>query len=113
MERRVHGIPVRGVGIDPETRCEHYDGVNDVVAIRFPCCERYYACWECHESISDHEAEVWGRDSNDRLAILCGACGCQLPIARYLTDPTTCPKCEANFNPGCIDHHHRYFEPRD
>lgn len=46
-------VPLRGVATDPETRCTHYDSSNDVVAIRFPCCDCYYPCFRCHAAVTD------------------------------------------------------------
>lgn len=112
MDRQVHGVRVRGVSVGPETRCAHYDTDRDVVAVRFPCCERFYPCFECHRAVADHRASTWSDGSFDRRAVLCGACGERLPIAAYLADPTACPACSAPFNPGCADHHHLYFEGR-
>lgn len=109
MPRAVHGVPVEGVDVDPETRCAHYDTDRDVLAIRFPCCETFYPCFECHRAATDHPAEVWSPGSFDRRAVLCGACGERIRIVDYLSEPTACPACRVAFNPGCVDHHHRYF----
>ncbi len=102
--------PVRGVGLDDETRCAHYDGPRDVIAIRFPCCGAYYACFECHAARADHEAERWPVDARDERAVRCGRCEAELTIAAYLACGHACPACDAAFNPGCANHHHRYFE---
>ncbi|WP_049979717.1 CHY zinc finger protein [Halolamina rubra] len=59
----VHGHTVRGVDVGPETRCRHYDSELDVIAIRFPCCETFYPCYECHLAAADHEPERWGDES--------------------------------------------------
>lgn len=110
MQRPVHGVPITGVDVDPETRCAHYDAPRDVLAVRFPCCERYYPCHDCHETVADHDPAVWSPASFGRRAILCGVCGTQQSIAEYLAAPDACPACEAPFNPGCVDHHHLYFD---
>jgi len=109
----VHGVFVRGLEVDAETRCTHYHGDRDVVAIRFACCERYFPCFECHEAVTHHAPVVWSPASFERRAVLCGACGTQLRIADYLENPTACPDCSTPFNPGCVDHHHRYFDVGD
>jgi uncharacterized CHY-type Zn-finger protein len=105
-----HGHEVRGVGVGPETRCAHYDGDRDVIAIRFPCCGVYYPCFRCHEAVADHDAERWSADAFDRDAVLCGVCGVEYSVAAYLDADHECPACGAAFNPGCADHHDRYFE---
>jgi uncharacterized CHY-type Zn-finger protein len=100
---------IRGVDVDCETRCRHYDSDRDVIAIRFPCCGEYYACHACHAAVADHEAERWSAGAREERAVLCGICGSELPIAEYLDSDHTCPDCGAPFNPGCANHYGRYF----
>lgn len=107
---RVGNATVRGIGIDAEARCEHYDGECDVVAIKFPCCSAYYPCYRCHEAAADHPAERWSRTDFDEPAVLCGVCGAELRIDRYVSIDHRCPDCAAPFNPGCESHYDRYFE---
>ncbi len=103
------GGTVHGVGLDDETRCAHYDSPRDVIAIEFPCCDEYYACYECHVALAGHDAERWPADARDERAVLCGVCGADLTIDAYLACDHACPACGAAFNPGCGTHHHRYF----
>ncbi len=103
---------VRGIGLDPQTRCAHYHSPLDIVAVRMKCCGAYYACKDCHEALADHAVEVWPRSEWNRPAILCGACGAELTIAAYLACASRCPACGAAFNPGCARHAHDYFEVR-
>ncbi len=109
MERDVHGVRVRGVGVGPETRCRHYAGDRDVVAIRFACCGVHYACVRCHGALTDHARAVWPSSAVDQPAVLCGVCGTEHAIEEYL-GAGACPACAAPFNPGCSDHYHLYFE---
>ena len=102
-------VPVRGVEVGPETRCAHYHGPRDIIAIRFLCCDAFYPCHACHEEATDHEAERWTPDQFDAAAVLCGECRSVLTIRQYLDDAPTCPACGAAFNPGCARHHDRYF----
>ena len=108
--RRVHGLPVYGVDVDPETRCAHYHTERDVVALKFGCCEAYYPCFRCHNAVADHDLEPWPRARFDDPAVLCGVCGTELTVEAYLEADHECPHCEAPFNPGCGDHAPRYFE---
>ena len=94
----------------PETRCRHYAGPTDVIAIRFKCCATFYPCIDCHRALADHEPQVWPIAEHDEQAVLCGACGATLGIAEYLNGDSACPRCGAGFNPGCKLHHHLYFE---
>lgn len=101
---------MHGVEVDAETRCAHYRTPQDVVAVRFPCCGRFYACHDCHVELEDHEPRPWPRGEFERRAVLCGSCGIRLKVAEYLASPDACPHCGAAFNPRCVDHHPRYFE---
>ncbi|MFO8115502.1 MAG: CHY zinc finger protein [Halorubrum sp.] len=126
-------VPLRGVAVDSETRCAHWDDAVDVIALRFGCCETYYPCDACHDAAADHEAEPWPRDRFGEPAVLCGVCGATLSAREYLDGDSearraagseghspsgnraspgddACPRCGADFNPGCRKHRDRYFE---
>jgi uncharacterized CHY-type Zn-finger protein len=109
MERVIHGIPVHGVEIDARSGCAHYRSPLDLIAIKFKCCQTYYACSQCHEQEVDHPTQVWPRAEFGEPAILCGACGRELTITAYLQCEAVCPCCRASFNPGCRQHYHLYF----
>lgn len=104
-----HSGDVRGVDLDSETRCAHYDSPQDVIAVRFPCCREYFACYECHTACADHDAGRWSADAREERAILCGVCGTEFTISEYLACDHACPDCDAAFNPGCANHYHLYF----
>lgn len=106
----IHGHNVEGNVIDNQTRCAHYHQAEDVIAIKFKCCETYYPCYKCHQEEADHQAELWAKAEFDAKAILCGVCGTELSITEYLNRNATCPHCQAAFNPGCKRHRHLYFE---
>ena len=105
----IHGEEVYGMDIDLQSRCAHYHSDLDIIAIKFKCCERWFPCYECHNEIAGHEPKVWPADARDALAVLCGTCGRQLSIAKYLACDSTCPGCGSKFNPGCANHYHLYF----
>ena len=109
----IHGIEVVGCGVDPQTRCAHYHGATDVVALKFKCCGGWHPCIECHRAQADHDAVVWPVAERQERAVLCGVCGHQLTIAAYLACGFACPRCAAAFNPGCASHYHLYFEMPD
>jgi uncharacterized CHY-type Zn-finger protein len=102
-------VPLRGVRVDSATRCRHYDGPTDVIAIRFACCDVYYPCFRCHRAVTDHAPTRWPKARRHEAAVLCGACGTTMSAARYLESGPTCPHCGTAFNPGCAAHHDRYF----
>lgn len=101
---------VLGIDLDPQTRCGHYHGVLDIIAIKMKCCGAYYACKDCHDALADHTAEVWPRSEWNQLAVLCGSCGMELTVAQYLGCSDKCPGCSSPFNPRCRNHYHFYFE---
>src|SRR3954463_4549387 len=107
---RIHGIEVLGRGVDPETRCAHYHGESDVIAIQSRCCRRWFPCHLCHAEQSDHDLAVWPVPEFETRAVLCGRCGYQLTIREYLGCGAACPDCRQPFNPGCAGHYHFYFE---
>ncbi|HTZ98305.1 MAG TPA: CHY zinc finger protein [Terriglobales bacterium] len=100
---------VRGVGLDPQTRCRHYHGPSDIIAIKMKCCGVYYACKDCHQALANHPAKVWPRAEWDEKAVLCGSCGAELTILQYMQSGYQCPECKAQFNPACQNHYHYYF----
>lgn len=107
-------VPLRGVAVDPETRCAHWDDAVDVVAFRFACCGTYHPCSACHDAAADHEAVPWPRERFAEPAVLCGACRTTLTARQYLDSADdACPACGAAFNPGCRAHRDRYFEIED
>jgi uncharacterized CHY-type Zn-finger protein len=81
-------MQVYGNTIDDQTRCVHYGGPTDVVAIKFVCCGRYYPCFQCHVEAETHE---------------------EMTITEYHA-VDRCPGCSAQFNDGCRLHAHLYFE---
>ena len=108
--RAIYDETVFGIDVDPQTRCRHYHGVLDIIAIKFKCCGKWFPCFECHTAVADHEALVWPKSESDEKAILCGSCGHQLTIDEYLTCGSACPVCQSSFNPSCANHYHLYFE---
>ncbi len=101
-------IVVRGALVDDQTRCRHYHGPLDVIAIRFACCDEWYPCLHCHDADAGHAISPWPASARDAAAVLCGVCRSTLSISRYL-GAERCPSCDAGFNPGCALHHGVYF----
>jgi uncharacterized CHY-type Zn-finger protein len=102
--------PVRGIEAGAQTRCVHYRSPLDVVAIKMKCCGVYYACKACHDALAGHPIETWPRSEWNERAVLCGVCGAELSVRQYLECRNKCPACGAQFNPGCGNHHHFYFD---
>ena len=110
MNKLIHGEKVIGIDVDDETRCAHWHGELDIIAIKFKCCAAWFPCYECHAECAGHTPEVWADGEFDANAILCGGCGHQLKIDEYLNCDSICPRCDSKFNPGCAKHYHLYFE---
>ena len=100
---------VYGATVDANTRCVHYAGPTDIVAIKFRCCERFYPCFQCHADAEAHPATQWAPAEWAERAILCGACGQTLTIEAYRA-VSACPACGSAFNDGCRLHAHLYFQ---
>ena len=100
---------VLGRTIDTQTRCVHYGGPTDIIALKFKCCGDFYPCYECHEETAAHPVERWIGADTSEPAILCGACSGLLTIAEYLL-ADRCPACDSEFNPGCKLHRDLYFD---
>ena len=105
-----HAKMVKGVEVDPETRCSHYHSEIDRIAIKFYCCGEYFPCFECHQAVGCGSHKVWPAAQFSEKAVLCGTCCYELSIEEYLGCASACPNCQAAFNPGCSLHKHLYFE---
>ena len=101
---------VKGQLIDDQTRCIHWHSPVDIIAIKFKCCNSFYACYECHKQMTDHTPELWSRNERSEKAILCGVCRTELSIQEYFDSGNKCPDCQSPFNPNCSKHHNLYFE---
>jgi uncharacterized CHY-type Zn-finger protein len=95
---------VRGIRIDAQTRCAHYNSLLDVIAIKAKCCGIYFACKDCHDELADHRLEPWPLGNRAQPAVLCGVCSSELTIEQYLESSAHCPACKASFNPRCSEH---------
>ena len=105
-------IKVQGKLTDEYTKCQHYHSPLDIIAIKFKCCNTYYACIHCHEELADHHAHQWHKEEFDTKAILCGSCKQELSINEYFDCNYQCPNCSEHFNPKCSNHNHYYFEEK-
>ena len=99
-----------GTAVNERTQCAHYHSERDIIAIKFKCCNAFYACIQCHHEAAGHAPVVWPKAEFDAEAILCGNCQSTFSIGRYLSCGSSCPVCQAAFNSGCANHYHLYFE---
>lgn len=100
---------VRGIALDAQTRCAHYQTEFDIIAIKMKCCGVYFACKDCHDALAGHSIEVWPQADWTQPAVLCGVCGYEMTIEEYMAGGYACPDCRAPFNPGCRKHYQFYF----
>lgn len=101
---------VLGKTVDEQTRCKHYHSKRDIIAIKFPCCDTYYPCYQCHQECTDHPAKKWSQHQFDELAILCGVCTKEFTIHEYMELDSCCSQCRSTMNPGCQLHWNLYFK---
>lgn len=95
--------------MDPHTRCVHWHLELDIIAIKFKCCDTYYACYECHPKT--HDVVRWPlAELESTKVIYCGVCSTELTFAQYSSHGFRCVHCHSRFNPGCQLHYHLYFE---
>ncbi|TLS36536.1 CHY zinc finger protein [Pseudalkalibacillus caeni] len=106
-------LPLKGKLVDEETRCEHYQTPQDIIAIKFDCCDTYYPCFKCHDECADHPRTRWPKEKFDEKAVLCGVCKHELTVNEYLKSGYECPSCKSRFNEGCRLHYDVYFEEID
>ena len=102
---------IHGIDVDQHGRCEHWHSEVDIIAIKFACCQKFYACFDCHQELAGHNPMPWPKDSfESEQAILCGRCRETMTIKEYMNSNSVCPHCQAFFNPRCELHWHLYFE---
>ncbi len=101
---------VYGLELNEHTGCAHYASSLDIIAIKFKCCGKYYACYKCHEALRDHPAERWEPKDFATKAVLCGHCGHEMSIEQYLFCKSSCVHCHSPFNPKCALHWDLYFD---
>lgn len=97
---------IYGQGLDDFRRCLHYHGENDIVALLCDEWNSYYACFKCHDTLSNHRFQSTGLSNN--FPIKCGCC-CSL-LSRLQYKRGFCPYCHHAFNPKCQNHDSIYFK---
>ncbi|MGT2846240.1 CHY zinc finger protein [Streptococcus massiliensis] len=101
-------IKVYGVNLDKETRCQHYHTDLDIVALKCFTCQKYYACYQCHDFLNEHSFTAYPKSLTSDKVVLCGVCQSELTLAQY-ESATHCPFCGRAFNPRCQLHKDIYF----
>jgi len=111
MEDPDKSVPkVMGVDLDGQTRCKHWNSTRDIIAIKFACCQTYYACYDCHQELAGHAPSRWPKENFQlEKVVLCGSCKNEMSIQTYQKANSQCPQCGAAFNPRCALHWPLYF----
>ena len=102
-------VQAHGLLVDDESRCVHYHSDKDIVALQCNECQKYYACYQCHNALEDHTFSPYPLRLKQNKPILCGSCKTTLTYEEY-TEKGNCPHCKAAFNPACQSHHLYYFK---
>ena len=87
-------------------RCIHYHTPLDIVALKCAQCQKYYACYQCHDALEAHPFEPTAK--SEQAPVLCGNCKQLLSRPQYKRGH--CPYCVADFNPRCQLHFDIYFK---
>ncbi|BBE41205.1 CHY zinc finger protein [Streptococcus dysgalactiae] len=94
-----------GIDLDQEYRCLHYHTTLDIVGLKCAFCQTYYACYHCHDQLTEHAFVPTG--SAEMFPVICGHCRKLLSRAEYASGH--CPYCQSPFNPACHRHKDIYF----
>ncbi|MGT2887969.1 CHY zinc finger protein [Streptococcus didelphis] len=94
-----------GLDLDKETRCRHYHTARDIAALKCQTCQKYYACYICHDSLESHSFKASSKA--EAYPVLCGAC--RKVMSRLAYEKGYCPYCSKPFNPKCSAHKAIYF----
>lgn len=96
---------IRGIGLDEEGRCVHWNSYRDVVANTCGVCGDLWACSLCHDEVAGHG---FGAVDKQLPSVMCGVCGTRMTFYEY---GESCPGCGHEFNSGCKLHESTYFLP--
>ncbi|SCU94390.1 LAFA_0F21550g1_1 [Lachancea sp. 'fantastica'] len=108
----------KGLLIDNQSRCVHWNSQLDVVCFKLKCCQHYYACHSCHDALESHPVQKYNisQDPSSHV-VLCGVCRNTMSFNQYRSKTASirdqslqCPFCCASFNPNCKLHYSIYFD---
>ena len=93
-------MKIYGLVIDQDGRCIHYHSKLDIVANKCSICHKYWACYECHNQLSNHN---FGPYNPNFISVLCGHCQQRFTYKDYELI-RSCSSCLQAFNPKCSLH---------
>ncbi|MGT2908167.1 CHY zinc finger protein [Streptococcus dentiloxodontae] len=101
-------VAIYGLLVDRQSRCQHYQTDLDIVALKCFGCQRYYACYLCHDTLENHSYQAYPSSYSRDKAVVCGVCYYEMTIEHYQKSKA-CPNCQSRFNPNCAKHRNIYF----
>ena len=96
---------IYGLCVDDMGRCEHYHNDFDIAALKCSYCQKYFACYKCHNQLMAHKFYPCSKDDK---SILCGNCRETLDFKQY--ESGECRYCHHKFNSRCAVHYKIYFK---
>ena len=78
--------------LSPQLMCKHI--INATVSLRSPCCLKWFACSECHDTYMDHPV---GRDTVILFACLACNKSFRKDLAIFGDRDELCPHCEERY----------------
>ncbi|MBS9338632.1 hypothetical protein G6R29_03160 [Fructobacillus sp. M2-14] len=98
-------VVMHGIGLGSKGTCTHYHKDVDIAGLLCGRCEKYYACFKCHDELTNHSFAP--SSTKEGHPVLCGSCLTLLTYIEY--QEGACVNCKAPFNPGCALHKNLYF----
>ncbi|WP_147615585.1 CHY zinc finger protein [Treponema pectinovorum] len=92
---------IYGKLIDSKGRCVHYGTELDIIANKCSRCNKFYACYKCHDECENHKFEPVQKE--EKGSVMCGVCKKTFSYSEY-SNFCFCPRCKSNFNPRCALH---------
>ena len=86
---------------DEQGRCVHYHSELDIIANKCSVCQKFYACYKCHDELENHPFGTTNPDEKE--TVMCGVCGKTFSYNEY-SGLEKCPSCGSRFNPRCALH---------
>ncbi|WEV61299.1 CHY zinc finger protein [Streptococcaceae bacterium ESL0729] len=97
MKQVIHGLSVEANG-----SCIHYSSHLDIVANKCSFCQKFFACYLCHDSLENHKFIGFPYMGHD-LSTMCSLCGREYSYKEY-SKLLACRNCKSPFNPKCSLH---------
>ena len=74
---------INGLLVDDQSRCQHYHSPLDIVALKCFECQKYYACYQCHDRLEAHIYRAYPCQLKQDKVLICGVCRHEMTIEEY------------------------------